>query len=509
MGDNPLSPNAASPRRLPIPSAGPGANTNSALKGILIKPKRILPPQPDKLKRGIQENAGSECKPEEIAGDTFNSGFTSASKGDGVNVNSTTIGAKVVVPRLNINVDKLKNFFQLQGSAVGRKDKKKTDLNENDIYAGEREKPVATKSQTESVGINQTLLLKDNTVYSSNSKVKEWCSSRNGNAVNTKMASDHPDTKPRSPSPKSSTTWDRSSSGYSSDERADPRSPPPSHSASISVSSKTETEATNEDDVNVSQGADVIEEKVNAEEDGEDSGDNNDEDTLKFKDESNCDLVNLNSNSLSIDDLLTSPNECNVLTLTPTPAGVEDESTGGQCENCDSVNNLSAEKNDTTGSCVNFSFDVPQPQNSRRPVWTAASNSPGNGRIQYRKSVSESAISLRHPSRQGIADSNFNELAVCGKSFAQTPTPNSVSTKTDINVQDGTKLDVSGRTEILSPTSAFTPIERPVKILDNGADFNTVSDSATNRAKYIRPPLVATCRSPKDFKSFGINGKII
>lgn len=517
MGDNPISPNSASPRRLPIPSSGIGANANSALKGILIKPKRILPPQPDnqKLKRPIQEN-GTDCvgklieEPSEHSNPGYN---TTTGKSDGNAVNACAVGPKVIVPKVQIDVTRLKSFFQLQGSAVGKKDKKKTDLNENDIYAEEKDKPEKGKSQSDSSGNNQPLVLKDNTVYSSAVRVKEWCSARGGDTVITKMASGQPDTKTmergiRSPSPKSNTTWDRSSSGYSSDERADPRSPPPSHSASVSVSSKTETEVTNEDDINISQSADIIEDKTDTE---DDTNEDNDEDTLKFKDESNSDSGNLFPNS-SIDDLLTSTNDCSALTLTPTPVGVEVESTGGQCENCDSLNNHSYEKNDTTGSCVNVSFDSSlnsrQPQSSRRSVWTAASTPPGNGRIQYRKSGSESTINLRHPSRQGNTDSNFDGLTVCGKSFPQHAAANSTASKPDILVE-GAKSDGGTQAELSSATSAFTPIERPVKMFDYGAEISA-ADLAANRAKGFRPPQL-TCRSPRDPRNIGfpLNGKIM
>ena len=532
MGDNPLSPNSTSPRKLPIPGPGISANANSALKGILIKPKRILPSQPDnqKLKRPIHEN-GSECKLEDVSSDITTPGIRAAcQKGDGATVNAcAAVGPKVIVPKLQIDVTKLKTFFQLKGSAVGKNDKRKTDLNENDIYAEEKETTEDSSASIERIGVNQPLVLKDNTVYSSAKRVKEWCSARGVGQGSGKMASDQPEQKSmergiRSPSPKSNTTWDRSSSGYSSDERADPRSPPPSHSASVSVSSKTETEVTYEDDVIISQSADITEDKTDTEED-------NDEDTLKFKDESNSDSLNLFSTSTSIDDMLTSTNECNVVTLTPTPAGVEADSTGELCEHCDSVNNQSADKNDTTGSCVNFSFDnslsVRQP-NYRRPVWTAASTSPGNGRIQYRKSVSESTISLRHPSRQGISDSNYDGLAVCGKSFPQhasnTTIANSVTcntnnniglagvsapSKPDIIVVDAAKGDVGAHNELLSPTSAFTLVERPVRHVELGAASNGTDIAAATRTNGFRLPQ-PTCRSPRDFRSMGfqMNGKL-
>lgn len=522
MGDNPGSTNSASPRKLPIPNSGPGASANSALKGILIKPKRILPPQPDnqKLRRPVQES-NPDGKSEEVADDggASNSGFSNRSKTDGGGVNFN----KVTVPKLNINVDRLKNYFQLQGSAVVRTDKRKTDLNENDIYTeekGRKDKQEPLRSQGESSEINPPLLIKETSFYSSASKVKHWCSARDGNTSTTKMTSEPSVTKTlerRSPSPKSNATWDRSSSGYSSDERADPRSPPPSHSASVSVSSKTETEVTNEDDVSadvsVDKTNDVIKDKLIDDEGDEENSENADEDTLKFKDENNSEVNNSNNvltNNTCIDDLLTSVNDCNVVTLTPTPAGVEAGNTGAPCENCDNVNNQSADNKDTSGTCLNFSFDtVRQTQNSRRPVWTAVSNPPGNGRIQYRKSGSESMISLRHSSRQGISDSNFDGLEVCGKSFQQQTTASTLKPENGLSsVQDGLKCENAGRPEILSSSSAFTPIERPVRIVDNGAEING-ADSGT-RARGLKPPL-ATCKSPRDFRSLGLpmNGKWI
>ncbi|WAR03473.1 hypothetical protein MAR_010031 [Mya arenaria] len=478
MGDNPAIPSNPNQRKLPIPSSG--ANTNSALKGILIKPKRILPPQPDsqKLKRAIQETS-SEYRTDDSLNSVSKSGLTSSARGEAASAGTPAV--KVAVPKLQIDVDRLKSYFQLQGNAVVRKETRKTDLNENDINL---ENNPSQPPPAESVGGAQPLVLQASATDGL-SKVKEWCSSREID-IRVKMTSENktPERSIRSPSPKSNTTWDRSSSGYSSDERADPRSPPPCHSGSVSVSSKTETEATNEDDVSVSHADDACPEDKSDDED--DSELNNDVDTLKATDDLSTIKLTGNSNSCSADDLLTSENECSALTLTPTPAVLDiDISTSGQCDTCEAVSSQGVEKGDTTSSCVNFSFDHPVGV-KKRPVGTALPNPPGNGarRIQYNKSLSESVISLRHPGRQGIAE-NFDGLEVCGKSLSQA---SNAATKSDINTLEGRAEKDTG-----SVASAFTYVERSLVAVEQGSADGTDSP----RPRIMRPPIV-TCRSPRD-----------
>jgi len=531
MDDNSLSPSSSNQRKLPIPNTG--ANIGAALKGISIKPKRILPLQPDsqKLKRTTQEVSSELYKSDDSLSTVSRPGLNPSSKLDAA-ASGASSAAKVVVPKLQIDVDRLKSYFQLKGNAVNavvRGEKRRIDYNENETkqdigsyITGENE--TSEVSQSGSKGGPQAaepLNLADNTLsnFSTDglSKVKEWCSSREVD-IRVKMTSEpsahrHLERSIRSPSPKSSTTWDRSSSGYSSDERADPRSPPPSHSASVSVSSKTETETTNEDDVSMSHTDDAdVDVDVDVDphvcndshsDDGDDSEQNNELDTLKATDDLSTIKLSNNSNSTSssADDLLTTDNDCSALTLTPTPIPAvhsDSDITSGQCDNCDALNNTGSEKSDTASSCVNFSFDNPS-ATKKRPVGTALPNPPGNGtgRIQYKKSLSESVISLRLSGRQAAADTNFDGLEVCGKSFPQ-PSPSSASTlKSEPPTQD-TRADVIYRPEASRLGSAFTPVEKPVILVDAGSDVNV-----SPRPKIVRPPL-ATCRSPRDFRPFSV-----
>jgi hypothetical protein len=503
MGDNPVSTSASTQRKLPIPSSG--ANTNSAFKGILIKPKRILPAQPDnpKLKRNSQQTNGSEFKADEVINETSSrADFNPSCKSENANKNSSH---KVTIPKLLIDVDRLKTHFQLHGKATGRSDSRKKDFNENEIQKNTQNESV--RSQTECTNVTSEFLSNENKLYDSvgltNLKVKEWCSSGDLANMTAKMSADSTTTKSiersiRSPSPKSNTTWDRSSSGYSSDERADPRSPPPSHSASASVSSKTETELTNDDDVLASNIEDASENQTDIENEEESEElpsqdrDNSDDQTLSAENSASSN----SSNSLGTTQ--TSDNEVLIA-----------DSDSTQCVSCE-ANNNGADKNETTNSCVSLPFDnsVGSKQNAKRSAWTAHSPLPGNGRIQYRKSGSESMISLRHTSRQGMMENNFDGLEVCGKSFPQSAS-NNVAAKCDSTPQDGANCEASGRQEILSPTSAFVHVPRLGTSIGSELQQNDASgQEMTPRSRLLRNSL-PQFRNPRDIKSLGLgpNGK--
>lgn len=501
MGDNPVSTSASSQRKLPIPANG--ANSNSAIKGILIKPKRILPAQPDnqKLKRSIQDTS-SEYKADDNVNENSRADFNPPFKSENANKNSSH---KVIIPKLQIDVDRLKSFFHLHGKTTGRTEKRKTDLNENDILENcEKDRSVPLRSQSECRDATHVFLTRENKLYKYNSdgltKVKEWCSASEIGKMTAKMTADSSMTKSversiRSPSPKSNTTWDRSSSGYSSDERADPRSPPPSHSASISVSSKAETEITNDDEVSVTNTAEASENQTDTENE-------NEADRLGCTEEQDSTDVHTphSDDSNSSDTLVvinTSENDKEL---------IESDNTNIQCDTCE-ANNNGADKIDTTNSCVSFSFDnSPATRlNTKRPTWTAHSPLPGNGRIiQYRKSGSESVISLRHPSRQGIVENNFDGLEVCGKSFPKSASNNSA--KNDSSPPDGVNCEAGSRQEMLSPTSAFVPILRLNTMANSETEsqqLETHSPEMAPRTRILRLPLTP-CRSPRDIKSLGL-----
>ena len=498
-----MSTSASAQRKLPIPSSG--ANSNSALKGILIKPKRILPAQPDnpKLKRNAQLS-GSECKADELINETSRADFNPSCKAENANKNSSH---KVSIPKLLIDVDKLKSHFQLQGKATGRIESRKKDLNENDIQKNVEND--SERSQSECSNVTSEFLSKENKYYDSvgltNQKVKEWCSSGELANMSTKMSSESTTTKSiersiRSPSPKSNTTWDRSSSGYSSDERADPRSPPPSHSASASVSSKTETELTNDDDVLASNTEEASENQTDIENEEESEElpsqdrDNSDDQTLSAENSASSN----SSNSLGTTQ--TSDNEVLIS---------DSDNTGTQCVSCE-ANNNGADKNETTNSCVSLPFDnsLGSKQNSKRSAWTAHSPLPGNGRIiQYRKSGSESTISLRHNSRQCANENNFDGLEVCGKSFPQSAS--NVPAKNDSTPHDGANSEASCRQEIVSPASAFVHVPKIGTSIGSELQQNDVSgQEMTPRSRFLGHSL-PQLRHPRDIKSlgFGPSGK--
>lgn len=500
MGDNPVSTPVSPQRKLPIPANS--ANTNSALKGIQIKPKRILPAQPDnqKLKRNALE-ASPECKADDTANENSRADYNPPCKSENANKNSLH---KVTIPKLLIDVDKLKTHFQLQGRATGRAGSWKTDLNENEITkTSENDTSAPLRSQSECGNVTNEFVSRENKLFDYDAdrltKLKEWCSSSEIDNVTANMSAESSVTKSlerniRSPSPKSNTTWDRSSSGYSSDERADPRSPPPSHSASISVSSKTETELTTDDDVMVSNNGDASEIQTDAETENE------------------TDQLSCTNNEVTSETASKTDNESgsNYVVVTRTNSNetnnvIESENEGAQCDNCEAGNN-SVDKSETTNSCVSFPFDnaAGAKQNSKRPAWTAHSPLPGNGRILYRKSGSESMISLRHSSRQGMVENNFDGLEVCGKSFPQPPLNNSA--KNDTTPSEGAYNEASGRQEILSPTSAFVPVPRIVTSTGNGSESGQIDSTGlemTARSRIHRQSL-PPCRSPRDIKSLGL-----
>lgn len=505
MGDNPATASTSPQRKLPNPVNS--ANTNSNLKGILIKPKRILPAQPDcqKLKKSVQENT-LECKSDENLNETSQATLNSCAKNENA---IKDIAHKVTIPKLQIDVERLKTHFQLSnGKSVVRNIKRNTDLNENDLFDSEsdRKAPVRTVNECTNPNVS-TGLSKESSLYGYNSdgltKVREWCSAGEIGKMTAKIATDPVgksiDRSIRSPSPKSNTTWDRSSSGYSSDERADPRSPPPNHSANISISSKTETEVTNDDDISVTNTAETSEQQDddNDIEPDNDNGTNDDTDFNNTLTNNNEQSATLKSELCDSPTTLTDKDESSSSPSSTTSEETDlKNNTGAKCDSCDA----NQEKIDSTNSCVNLNFDnsASAKQNTKRPAWTAHSTLPGNGRvIQYRKSGSESTISLRHSSRHGSFENNFDGLEVCGKSFPQSASSNSI--KNDSSVPDS---DTGGRQEISSPSSAFVPVSR--QLPDTEIESPRIEPKCLElptRAHFLRPQITP--------RGLGPNGKIL
>lgn len=462
-----MSTSSAHQRKLPIPSVS--ANINPTLKGILIKPKRILPAQPDnpKLKRSVQES-DSEYKADDNTEEITKSSFNSSLKGENVNRETLT---KCAVPKLQIDVDRLKSYFQLQGSSLSNTQKKKTDLIENkqtDLIENKQKDLIENNNNviaTEKNGCVKSdysrnihsSVTRENTFYTLSSdglsKVKEWCSMSDLNRMTAKMSTDRTINKSfersiRSPSPKSNTTWDRSSSGYSSDERADPRSPPPTHSTPASVSSKTGTEVDVTHDDDISESGEI---RTNDNTDAQDIYDNTDY-VADFTDKRMA-----SKNELAI--------ACSGTHLAASELAYK------LCDHCDTNNTTSLDKFESGAFGFPFENTFCQKTNTRRPVLTANSALCGNGRIQYRKSISEPVISLRHPNRQAINDFNLDGLEVCGKSFQQTTNNLTDVPKLDSLSSDVAKCEIGARSETIAPSSALALFDKPTFNIDTGPEL--------------------------------------
>lgn len=448
MDDNYMSTLSAHQRKLPIPSAS--ANTNPNLKAVLIKPKRKLPAKPNytKLNRQAHDSDSENTADDSSSNEITLPRFYYFEEGRAKREDTSAI---CIVPKLQTVVDTLKSNLHLQGSAVSRTQIKKTemieskltDLNKNDSHTTERNKCVKGEG---GVIMHSSLTRENNPIHSYSldrlSKVKEWCSMSDRNKMTAHMSDDHITNKPversiRSPSPKSSTTWDRSSSGYSSDERAEPRSPPTTHSASASVSSKTKTEIEVIHDDDISESDEIVA-----------SSDAND-----------------HAMSASTDNKTEFTNEQVVNHLESTLSGTGKHVAAHKhadktCDACEATNNSALDKSDT--STLNLSFDnaVSQKTNVRRPVLPIGSTLSDNSRIQFRKSVSQPVISLRHPHRLGMIDTNLDGLEVCGKSLQQTTNSQTFYAKAESLPCDDAKFEIGTRSEACTPSSPFSAFEK-------------------------------------------------
>ncbi|KAK3576692.1 hypothetical protein CHS0354_024301 [Potamilus streckersoni] len=227
-------------RKLP---SYPGT-ASGALKGILTKNKRFLPAQPDssRIRRLLDQhnyqhgtinvsNVSNGDIPERKDNETklnIGPGIKPAEEGNqnGKDTHQNT--------HLD-NVSKVKSHIEL--STVGKANAQDINIEvkaDGIQYTSENS---ALKQRNNSENTKHTVLselVRERTLYEFNNlgfaNVVDWCSktSKTMSVVSEESSGSkvYKD-EVRSPSPKSNVTWDRSSSGYSSDERGDPKSPPP------------------------------------------------------------------------------------------------------------------------------------------------------------------------------------------------------------------------------------------------------------------------------------------
>ena len=463
-------------RKLPIPNAVMNANPN--LKGILIKPKRILPAQPDHLKvksAQYRPSAKTEDKPDR--------GLTL--DGDVVSQEQTSSGDSEVTQtsKSPVDVQKIKSYFEKHGADL-IKTKGKPTGEQVDCSDSERIADSPERSHSECGQISDGYLIREQTIYDINegenmSKSAEWDSSEK-EVNNNKMATDTKATRSlergRSPSPKSNTTWDRSSSGYSSDERPDPRSPPPVSSAGTSSKHSLDADDDNlilEVETGVTKQT-VLDSQTNAN---------------IYSEIPSLDSLNLNSESAILDKEILSSDICsNAITggvsVTPQPP---------KC-NCDIISKNKTDLGPQTSHSSAFEPVSPGTRQHlvHKPVWTLPN------KIQYRKSGSETMISLRHSGRQCVPDIHGG-LEVLGKSCRQQS-----NVLTPYSQVEGEPND---RSEIPTPCSTDS-LNDGAMDMDLALDLSQCEARNQEAAKtrIIRQQLM-TLRSPREMKGLNMNGK--
>ena len=471
----------AQPRKLPIPNTA--ANSNATLKGILIKPKRILPAQPGGLKSTRQDHT-TLIVPRENIDDCIQTGLN-PSRANGVELSESA--PHLSVTKLQINVDRLKSYFATQAkgcpnvnSSLGR-GANSALCKENDIKL--------SANTVEQVRSNTECAYSENDGFK-HGEIQNWCSKEFSKMTNNMSASKSLDRSIRSPSPKSNTTWDRSSSGYSSDERADPRSPPPTVSSASTVCTKIDTlEA---------DGVSTLQEPADKKESKPKRLPCLDPD-LNVHTGIADDNVNVDSKTLVCNYPI--PDVCPHSLGISAPA----EDKGERCDNNDNI----VPDSNTQGPNLQIESQIVPKNISRRPAWTAGLlNSPASGRIQYRKSGTEPMISLRHPNRQTHVESNFDGLEVCGKSYPQTISASSGKTEQQ-PVSDIPRTETSpvNRPETLTPLSAFSVPDRTSVLVSesgNGGYKLDNNGSEVIRPKVLRQPL-STAKNLKDIKTMTLN----
>ena len=456
-------------RKLPIPNMA--VNTNPNLKGILIKPKRILPAKPDHLKvksAQIRQSSKDDDKLEQglsLAGDVVLHGQTESDFGEKQLTNSPP------------DVDKIKTYFRKHGpELIGIENNGTEDSDLSPDYVDQTNAPVL-KSENESGYLTKDgdTVCVDLKSPVNQTKTEEWkmFESDNKEENNNKMTSDTNVPRSlergiRSPSPKSNTTWDRSSSGYSSDERPDPRSPPPVSSAGTSSKHSLD----NDDEILIPEIEAGIASLTGPDKQLQDTGGGSQE----------ADKTHTESAILDRDNV--TPENCShTLSVTPQPT---------RCVNCDI---MSKTKTDLSLQTHSSAFDsvIPGARQllMQKPSWTPPA------KIQYRKSASEAMINLRYPGKQTAPDTHGG-LEVLGKSYRQQ------SNITAPASQD--EGENAGRSDIPTPGSG-TGLEDGARESDLSLDLTQVDtrNQEATKTRLIRQQLM-TLRSPRDMK-MNMNGR--
>ncbi|KAL3856359.1 hypothetical protein ACJMK2_011127 [Sinanodonta woodiana] len=209
---------------------------SGALKGILTKNKRLLPAQPDSSRiRRLLDRHGAINVPNVSNGDIPERKDNETKLNIGPGIKPTEEDNQNGKDPHPDNVSKLKSYIELP--AVGKLNVQDIPIESNTGGIQSTSEDITLKQRDNSENTKRTVLgelVRERTLYEFNNlgfaNVVDWCSktSKTMSVVSeassgSKMFKD----EVRSPSPKSNITWDRSSSGYSSDERGDPRSPPP------------------------------------------------------------------------------------------------------------------------------------------------------------------------------------------------------------------------------------------------------------------------------------------
>ena len=453
-------------RKLPIPNMA--LNTNPNLKGILIKPKRILPAKPDHLKvksAQIRQSSKVDDKLEQglsLAGDVVLHGQTVSDLDEKQTTNLPT------------DVDKIKTYFRKHGPELIRIENNGTEELDRSPNCVDQTIVPVLRSQNESGYLIIDETSSDLKAPDNKTKIEEWNNSEPGKEENNnKMTSDTNIPRSlergiRSPSPKSNTTWDRSSSGYSSDERPDPRSPPPVSSAGTSSKHSLD----NDDEILIPEIEAGIASLTGSGKQLVDTGADSQE------------TAKTNSESAILDRDNVTPENCShTLSVTPQPT---------RCVNCDI---MSKTKTDLGLQTHSSAFDSVMPGARQlflqKPQWTPPT------KIQYRKSASEAMINLRYPGKQTAPDTHSG-LEVLGKSYRQ---PSNVTAHT--SQEEGENV---GRSDIPTPGST-EGLDDGVRDSDLMLDLSECDGRSQEAVKtrMIRQQLM-TLRSPRDMK-MNMNGR--
>lgn len=468
-GDSQLS--TSPQRKLPIPHAA--MNTNPNLKGILIKPKRILPAQPDLMKaKSAQNRLGAKTE------DKLDHGLTLC--GDAVSQEQTSSGDSddKQANRTPLDVQKIKSYFAKNGAELIKTKTKDTDETKVLVDSGDID-TAAKRSQSECGYVAGGYLIREQTIYDLNetgnmSKVEDDGSS--GKELSNKTVPTEANATRslergiRSPSPKSNTTWDRSSSGYSSDERPDPRSPPPVSSSGASSKHSLDT-----DDDNIVLEIETAVEKLAV---GDDKLLSPDIET----DIKNLDYLHSESAIAGRENVMPvcSHTLTGATSVTPQPL---------KCN----VDIISKNKTDLGPQTYSSAFDSMTPgrqQPIQKPVWTLPN------KIMYRKSGSEPMIHLRHSVRQQYGPETHGGLEVLGKSYKQ-------SNVSALNPQGEGETEV--RPEIPSPGGKDNQSNGATEA-DLTLDLSQCEERGQEAAKtrILRQQLM-TLKSPRDMKNMSMN----